>query len=167
MAESSDESAHGNSSSHTSYHTAINGNVVGTEVVGTMSKVELRLEVSIVPVPSAVAEIAPASVEIANTAFPSRQESTMVETRPASEDHMPCVMMHRNGSDSVMRAMNHVNPAIVVMDWGSIADLHLAVSAAACIASATSLSVCVNTCHYHGDHDHCGEKNIALHSCKY
>lgn len=157
MAESSDESAHGNSSSHTSYHTAINGNVVGTEVVGTMSEVELRLEVSVVPVPSAAAEITPASVEIANTAFPSRQESTMVETRPTSEDHMPCVMMHRNGSDAVVRSMSDTSPVIVVMDWGSIADLHLAVSAAACIASATSLSICVNTCHHHGDHDHCGE----------
>lgn len=153
MAEGTNESAESNCACHASYNTAINGNVVGTEVVGTMSEIEFWLEVGVIPVPPAAAEIAPASVVEANTAFPPRQVTAMVETRTSSEGYMTNGMVNWNGSDVVVYTVMHANWSIVVR-WGIPVNPHLLACTAASMTSDTSLSIYVNTCHHHGYHDH-------------
>lgn len=150
MAESTNEGAEGDCSSHASHYATIHGDIVCAEVVGAMSEVVFRLEVGVVPEPLAATEITPASVEIAYTAFPSWQVTAMVDTRSASIDNVT--------SSVVYRASHYDVRASIVQGVCSMSThYHLMACVVACMTPATSLSINVNTCHHHGYHDHYGE----------
>ena len=147
MAESTNEGAESDCSSHASHYATIHRDIVCAEVVGAMSEVVLRLEVGVVPEPFAATEITPASVEIAYTSFPSWQVPTMIDARGSSEDYVTSSVMYRASHYCVM--------AGVVQGMCSVpTHYHLMACVVACMTPAASLSIYVNTCHHHGYHDH-------------
>lgn len=172
MSQCSDESCYSNCASYSTYDgTTFRAEAMSVEMCYRMSVVVVWSIVCVVPVPIVAAEITIATIEVANTTFPTWEITVAVETRRRTWSH--CVMVWRGWSVvttvvistsivSTMMTRSVVAATIHVMfhAYTTISEMHF--------TTTSVLSICINTEHCHCC-NHCNlEKCIELlHNCNF